>query len=118
MAQEIKLNASSAACPSDVPSNAAPAAREGLSRRSAMTMLSAAAAAAPAVGFLPAFPVSAAVVTALPPDHHAWDFALARLRSVEAEYQRFSPLHSAAFDAAEAECPYRRDFFSRYGLGC
>jgi hypothetical protein len=48
----------------------------------------------------------------------AWDRAIDDLRGVEEEYARVNPQHTAAFEAAEADCPRESEFFSRYNLGC
>jgi hypothetical protein len=50
-------------------------------------------------------------------DRSEWNKAVARLKAVKAEYERVSAHSSATHDVAEASCPYRREFFSRYGLG-
>lgn len=94
----------------NVPLNANTA-PEGLSRRTLM-QLATSAAAIPAVALLPT-PAAGAVV-----DRTAWDRAVAELRCAEANLSRISPIHDAAFDAAEAMCPRRAEFFSRYDLGC
>lgn len=47
-----------------------------------------------------------------------WDAAIARLKTAQAEYERISAHVTAVHDAAEALCPRRDEFFSRYNLGC
>lgn len=85
----------------------------GISRRDAMNMMTA-VAAVPAVSMVPMAPAMAS----LKADRTAWDRAVAHLRAAQSEYERIDPLRSAAFEAAEAECPRRAEFFSRYNLGC
>lgn len=80
-----------------------------LSRRQALAGIGLAGAAA-------AVPV-AALAKAAKSDRRAWNAAVARLGAAEAEYSRTSAQVSAVHDAAEAICPRRDEFFSRYGLG-
>ena len=94
-----------------VPSDAAPTAGEGLSRRKLM-QLAPTAAAVPLVGFLSAMPAAAAHT-----DRSAWNAVVDRLKCVQAEFARIEPQYTAAFDAAEAACPRKGEFFSRFGLG-
>jgi hypothetical protein len=73
-----------------------------------------------AVAAVPAFALSEPVHARFVPlgSRSAWDRAAARVQELQAEYDRVNPQHSAAFDAAEAECPREEVFFRRYKLGC
>src|SRR5690349_9294318 len=78
-----------------VPSDAPPA-RGSLTRRQAMNMMTA-VAATPAITLIPTKAAARPHV-----DRGAWSRAIARLERAQTEYDRLKPLHSAAFDAAEA----------------
>jgi hypothetical protein len=84
-----------------------------ISRRTAMTMMSA-VATVPATAFIP----TASKASTRPVSRAAWDTRLGRLQAIQAEYDEINAAHSAAFDAAEAECPREEEFFRRYNLGC
>lgn len=83
-----------------------------ISRRQALAGigLAGATAAVPITG--------ASVAKAATADRSAWNKAVAWLKATEAEYSRVHARYSEAHDAAEAACPRRDEFFSRYGLGC
>lgn len=67
-----------------------------------------------AVAAVAAAPVIAKGETA---DRSTWTRAVRRLELANSECERIGAAHSAASDAAEAACPYRPEFFKRYGLG-
>lgn len=50
-------------------------------------------------------------------DRRTWTEAVSGLRVAQAELRRFDALLSAAYEAADAACPRRDEFFSRYGMG-
>lgn len=83
----------------------------GISRRQAMNMMTA-VAAVPALG-MPSGALAFSVG-----DREAWNAAVARYEKLNAQVERVGKTVTALFDAAEAECPRRAEFFSRYNMGC
>lgn len=84
----------------------------GLSRRKAMTMMTA-VSAVPALALLPIQPAFGKVA-----DRRAWDAALARFRAVEQATNEAVDRHSSAEVAADRECPRDAKWFEgKYQLG-
>lgn len=76
----------------------------------------AALAATVAAASLAGVPASATIL-ALPADRSAWDRAVALLKEADAALERMDAVYTPAHEAAEAACPYQKEFFTRYHLG-